>query len=312
VAGLGCGGNAQLGLGQGKTSSEAIALVRRAIELGVNYFDTSEAYATEPILGAALTGVPTDQRVICTKSRYRDLKSGVLHSTKRVLENLEQSLRKLSVERVELYLIHGLLPEHYDHVRSEVLPALMRERDKGKIGHLGISEFPYYDTGHATIKRALADPAWDVIMVGFHMLHQGASREVFPETLRQTLGTVVMYAVRDIFSQPGALQQVVRDLAERGLIEAEVDARDPLGFLLHEGGAGSVIEAAYRYARHQPGAQVVLFGTGSLSHLQANIDAILKPPLPAEDVERLTRLFGHLTDAGLELPAALRDLPQRA
>jgi len=49
VAGLGCGGNSRLGLSVGKSEQEAIALVRCAIDLGVNFFDTAEAYGTEEV-----------------------------------------------------------------------------------------------------------------------------------------------------------------------------------------------------------------------------------------------------------------------
>jgi aryl-alcohol dehydrogenase-like predicted oxidoreductase len=80
------------------------------------------------------------------------------------------------------------------------------------------------------------------------------------------------------------------------------ESDDPLGFLVHEGGASSVIDAAYRYARHEPGADVVLFGTGDPDHLESNVRSILAPPLPAADVERLNELFGALEGIGLDLP----------
>ena len=53
-------------------------------------------------------------------------------------------------------------------------------------------------------------------------------------------------------------------------------------------------EAAYRYVRHEPGVDVVLFGTGSAEHLRTNVAALLKPPLPEADRAKLTALFGHL------------------
>lgn len=68
VAGLGCGGNAQLGLGYGKSEQEAVALVRAALDAGINFFDASEAYATEVIRGKALQGLTRDRAVLCTKS----------------------------------------------------------------------------------------------------------------------------------------------------------------------------------------------------------------------------------------------------
>ena len=117
-----------------------------------------------------------------------------------------------------------------------------------------------------------------------------------------------MFAVRNIFSKPGLLQTTVRDLIAQGqLEEGAVDAANPLGFLLHASGAENVIDAAYRFARHEPGIDVVLFGTGSAAHLRSNIASILRPPLPATDVARLQRLFGHLIGVGLDLPDRIRE-----
>jgi L-galactose dehydrogenase len=73
-----------------------------------------------------------------------------------------------------------------------------------------------------------------------------------------------------------------------------VNADDPLGFLLKEGSAATLPEAAYRFCRHEPAVDVVLTGTGNPEHLKANIQAILKPPLPQSALQRLEELFGRL------------------
>ena len=67
-------------------------------------------------------------------------------------------------------------------------------------------------------------------------------------------------------------------------------------------GAESVIDAAYRYCRHVPGADVVLFGTSNPNHVRRNVESILRPPLPAEDVAYLQEVFGALTGVGLDKP----------
>jgi aryl-alcohol dehydrogenase-like predicted oxidoreductase len=95
----------------------------------------------------------------------------------------------------------------------------------------------------------------------------------------------------------------MQELAAAGQVPgwlAEID--NPLSFLLHEGGASSVTDAAYRFVRHEPGVHVVLFGTSSPEHLRENIASLLKPPLPEVDRQRLAELFGHLLGVGLELP----------
>jgi aryl-alcohol dehydrogenase-like predicted oxidoreductase len=93
----------------------------------------------------------------------------------------------------------------------------------------------------------------------------------------------------------------MKALADKGLVEKWLgESNDPLGFLIHEGGASSMIEAAYRFARHEPGVDVTLFGTGDAGHLRKNVESLLKPPLPEADRAKLAALFGHLTGIGLD------------
>ena len=84
------------------------------------------------------------------------------------------------------------------------------------------------------------------------------------------------------------------------------ETENPLGFLLHAGGATSIIDAAYRFVRHEPGVDVVLFGTGEPDHLRTNIASLLAPPLPEADRARLASLFGHLIGVGLDAPHLAR------
>jgi aryl-alcohol dehydrogenase-like predicted oxidoreductase len=156
------------------------------------------------------------------------------------------------------------------------------------------------------LQRAAEDQVWDVVMVAFHMMHQNARGTVFPRTIANRVGTLLMFAVRNIFSRPERLAAALRELtARRELPRWLADAPNPLGFLLHEGGAGSLTEAAYRFARHEPGVDVVLFGTGEPEHLRANLAALVAPPLPLADRLTLNKLFGQLSGVGLDPPWGL-------
>ncbi|HZY53404.1 MAG TPA: hypothetical protein VFE73_09180, partial [Reyranella sp.] len=73
-----------------------------------------------------------------------------------------------------------------------------------------------------------------------------------------------------------------------------------------DGAAESITDAAYRYARHEKGVDVVLFGTGNKDHVKANVDSILRPALPAPVIERLHATFGHLTGVGLDRPGPVK------
>jgi aryl-alcohol dehydrogenase-like predicted oxidoreductase len=301
VAGLGCGGFSRLGLGTGKSEADAIAIIRGALDLGVNLFDTAAAYGTEPVLGRALRGVKRDDVVICTKAPFGV--SNPSAAPERAVASLDRSLKELGTDYIDVYQLHGIAPSAYDHAFRVMAPALLREKEKGKFRHLGITETAPGDPEHDMVRRASADGVWDVAMIAFHMLHQNARELAFPLTQQYDVGTLLMFAVRNIFSQPGRLQATLRELAADGLVpQSLADDPDPLGFLVHEGGASSVIDAAYRFVRHEPGVDVVLFGTGDLAHLHSNIDSLLKPPLPAVDRARLAELFGHLVGVGLDAP----------
>jgi len=300
VAGLGCGGNSRIGLGN-IPEAESVVLVREAIDLGVNFIDTAENYETEPIVGKAIRGLPRDSVVISTKSLLGSdagKKSGA-----DMVASLDGSLRKLGTDYVDIFHLHGLSLTAYDRAMGEVVPALLREKEKGKFRHLAVSETGPRDPDHKMLERAVDEPLFEVIMLAFHMMNQNARRPVLEKAQANKVGTLCMFAVRNVFSRPGLLEETIAALVAEGKVPAELaKAKNPLGFLVHAAGAESVVDAAYRFARHEPGINVVLFGTGSMEHLRSNIASILRPPLPAADVQRVRDLFGHLVGVGLDLP----------
>jgi aryl-alcohol dehydrogenase-like predicted oxidoreductase len=120
-----------------------------------------------------------------------------------------------------------------------------------------------------------------------------------------------MFAVRNIFSRPQRLRVELRRLAAQNQVAHWLgEAPNPLGFLIHaaDGGASDIVDAAYRFVRHEPGVDVVLFGTGNPEHLRANIASILKPPLPQTDRRILKKHFGHLVGVGLDPPTHMPGL----
>jgi aryl-alcohol dehydrogenase-like predicted oxidoreductase len=300
VAGLGCGGSSRLGSAWGKSEAESVALVRRAIDLGVNFLDTAAVYDTEAIVGKAITAVPRDRIVVATKAQIRH--EGRLLGAAEVIDSLDRSLRALRTDHIDVFQLHGVPPAAYDHVMAQLVPPLLAEQAKGKFRHLGITETAPRDPRHLMLQRAVREDCWQVVMLAFHMMNQNARATVFPHTLERSIGTLLMFVVRSLFSVPGRLQETIRTLASEGRVPGWLAEREqPLDFLIH-GDTASVIDAAYRYARHERGVDVVLFGTGDLEHLKSNIASILKPPLPADDVAQLQALFGALEGIGLDPP----------
>ena len=301
VAGLGCGGFSRLGLGAGKSEAEAVALVRQALDLGVNLLDTAAVYGTESVVGEAIKSVPRESVVIATKAWIP--RSEGQSAADRAVASLDNSLRQLGTDYVDIFQLHGDSPRGYDRALDIIAPALLKEREKGKLKYLGVTETGSSDGEHNMVQRAVEDGVWDVVMVAFHMMHQNARTKVFPQTMANRVGTLLMFAVRNIFSKPARLATALRELtASRQLPRWLADAPNPLGFLIHEGGANTITEAAYRFVRHEPGVDVVLFGTGDPAHLRTNIASILKPPLPEPDRAQLSALFGHLVGVGLDAP----------
>ena len=309
VAGLGCGGFSQLGLAQGKSEAAAIGIIRQAVDFGVNLFDTAAAYGTEEVLGKAIKSMPRENVVICTKAPFSFSNP---HSTPPgIVSSLDNSLRQLDTDYIDVYQLHGVPPSAYDHALNELAPVLLREKEKGKLRHLGITETAPHDPEHKVAQRAAQDGVWEVIMLGFHMMHQNARERVFPLTRANEVGTLLMFAVRNIFSRPERLRATLRDLAAAGEVPQWLaETPDPLDFLIHDGGASTVPDAAYRFVRHEPGVDVVLFGTGNPAHLRTNIASILKPPLPEADRQLLATLFGNLVGIGLDAPHLSRPRPR--
>jgi aryl-alcohol dehydrogenase-like predicted oxidoreductase len=267
VAGLGCGGHSRLGQTYGATESESIAVVRRALDLGVNLVDTARAYGTEEIVGKAVKG-RRDDVVLSTKA--------LLDTGDSLRASLEKSLTRLQTDHVEMFFLHGVTTEQYKGRGAEAIAELQALRDEGKLRHLALSERFGDDAGHEMLPLALADDCWDVVMVGFSILNQTARDRVFPMTTAQDVGVLVMFAVRKALSQPEELHRVLRSVGRR---------EDALDFLI------DIVDASYRFARHERGTDVVLTGTGKVDHLEKNLRSLSRGPLSAAHLTRLRELF---------------------
>jgi aryl-alcohol dehydrogenase-like predicted oxidoreductase len=301
VAGLGCGGFSRLGLSAGGTEDEAARLVREAFNMGINFVDTAPIYGTEAIAGKALKDISRDSVIVATKALVR--RNGEWQTPTQMVESLERSLRVLGTDYIDVFQLHGVLISAYTYARETLVPSLIEQKATGKIRHIGITELATEDHQHEMLSRAASEDLWDVFMIAFHMMHQSARNTIFPLTRERRIGTLLMFAVRSIFAKPERVAIAVREAAGKRQVEKWLGQTDePLAFLIHEGGASNITEAAYRFVRHEPGVDVVLFGTGDAGHLRANVESLLEPPLPAADREKLATLFGHVVGVGMDAP----------
>jgi aryl-alcohol dehydrogenase-like predicted oxidoreductase len=294
VAGLGCGGPSRLGMRNDSQSADnAVALVKLALDLGVNFLDTAQSYGTEPIVGKAIAGVPRERLVLSTKKTLPA--ADHVHPEAEVVKGLDQSLKLLGTDYVDVYHLHGVEPKDYEVAKHRLMPAMRRLKEQGKIRFIGVTEGFATDWSHTMLQQSLNEDLWDVVMVGFSLLNPSARKTVFPLTAKHGVGVLNMFAVRRALSQPERLRALCRELVDKGAIRKDaVDANDPLEFLTKETDAVTLPEAAYRFCRHEQGVDVVLTGTGNPEHLKENVAAILKPALPEPVLKRLEDLFGDL------------------
>ena len=300
IAGLGCGGGSRLGKSSGKSEQHSINIVRKAIDLGVNFLDTANAYRTETIVGKAINALPRDQVVISTK--HHAAWQGRIYTPEDVVSGLENSLRALKTDYVDIFHLHGVAPKYFDHA-IKIVPQLLKEKEKGKFRFLGITESAPADPKQISLSKALDLDCFDVIMLASSIMNHNAKKIIFPRAIEKNIGTMLMFVVRSLFSVPGRLRRDVRELVTNGLLPKWFsELENPLEFLIKEGGASSVMDACYRYARHQRGANTVLFGTGNLEHLQTNLASILAPSLPEDCLNKIDEYFEHLEGVGLDFP----------
>jgi aryl-alcohol dehydrogenase-like predicted oxidoreductase len=300
IASLGCGGGSRLGKSSGKSEQHSINIVRKAIDLGINFLDTANTYGTETIVGQAINALPRDQVVISTK--HHGAWQGRIYTPEDVVSGLENSLRALKTDYVDIFHLHGVAPKYFDHAIT-IVPQLLKEKEKGKFRFLGITESAPADPTQISLSKALDLDCFDVIMLASSIMNHNAKKIIFPRAIEKNIGTMLMFVVRSLFSVPGRLRREVRELVANGLLPKWFsELENPLEFLIKEGGANSVMDACYRYARHQRGANTVLFGTGNLEHLEINLASILAPSLPEDCLNKIDEYFGHLEGVGLDFP----------
>ena len=124
--------------------SEGIRTVRTALDLGINFIDVSPYYGVtraESVLGKALREVPRDRYFLSTKVGRYDV-DRFDFSAARVTSGVDESLKRLGVDFVDLIQCHDIEFGSLDQVVEETLPALRRVRDQGKARFIGITGLP--------------------------------------------------------------------------------------------------------------------------------------------------------------------------
>jgi L-galactose dehydrogenase len=174
------------------TQDEATRTVRLALDLGVNFFDTSPWYqASEDVLGEALVGVPRESYVLCTKlGRYPSTETPVGEfdfSAARVRQSIDNSLRRLKTDQLDIALCHDIeFAENFDQILEETLPALRECVAAGKVRFVGVSGLPL-----AIYPKVLDYTNLDVILSYCHTsLNDDSLWELIPYLNEKSVGVI--------------------------------------------------------------------------------------------------------------------------
>jgi L-galactose dehydrogenase len=129
---------------RGVTLEEVFASVRAALELGMNFIDTSPFYGrgmSEVLLGVALKDVPREDYLMCTKLGRYDV-NHFDFSARRVAESVDVSLHRLGCGHLDIVLCHDIEFVPLQQIINETLPALRKQQQAGKVRYVGISGYP--------------------------------------------------------------------------------------------------------------------------------------------------------------------------
>jgi aryl-alcohol dehydrogenase-like predicted oxidoreductase len=308
VLGFGCGAVGGLMIkGDAADQERAVA---RALELGINYFDTAAMYGngeSERNLGRVLKSLKPEL-YLGTKVRIPAGERGSVAAA--VTASLEASLQRLQVDHVDLFQLHNhILADGHDSdltpeiVLGEVVPAFERLREQGKTRFYGITA-----VGDTAALRRVADArTFDTAQISYNMLNPSAGRPVAPGYPAHDFGNLL---ARTKAAEMGVI--AIRVLAAGALSGAEgrhplgSSSVDPIGSgrdyridverarrlepLVREGYADGLVEAAIRYVIAHQAVSTALVGYSTLEQLEHAAAAANKGPLPTAALDRLTAL----------------------
>jgi aryl-alcohol dehydrogenase-like predicted oxidoreductase len=178
-----------LTFGVGVEREQAAACVRRALELGINFIDTANAYgrgAAETFLGEILADIPRDSYVLATKVFFpmSDTDRGL--SRAQIVKQLDASLRRLRVDTIDLYQCH-----RYDEATplEETMSALSDAVRSGKVRYIGFSEWPA-----DKVRSAIAMPGVESFVSSqpqYSLLWRAPEQEIIPLSAAHGISQIV-------------------------------------------------------------------------------------------------------------------------
>jgi aryl-alcohol dehydrogenase-like predicted oxidoreductase len=303
VSELGFGGLFTSALGPGLAESRDA--VHRAVDLGINYFDTAPAYAnSEEVLGSILADIGAPL-VVSTKLGGRPQPFDP-RDARQLLRSAEESLRLLHREVIDVLFIHEPdRPMQYNwwtdthNLAGPVLEAISTLRQRGVIRHAGLA-----GTTVAEMTHLVRSGLFDVVLTAFNYsaLFREAAEELLPTAHRLGMGIVLGSVL-----QQGGLGRRFDDVVRHRpmwLSRPRQQQLLALYALLDDLGV-SIVELCLRFAVSCPQPSTVLIGPKTAAHVEQSVAAVARGPLPADVLARLDAIAAMVPYRPFEEPMIL-------
>lgn len=251
---------------------EAVKLLRKAYDMGVNYFDTAVVYhkgESEKIFGKAFEIYDRSSYYLADK-----MSIWVCKDEQEMKDLFERQLKTLKTDYIDFYLVHSLNRNHYQKVKEfHCVEFLQEMKRQGKIKHLG---FSFHDT-YPVFTQILDDYDWDFVQIQLNYLdwqNQGAE-QLYRELEKRNLPCMVMEPVR------GGYLATLDEQRAKPFLEMEPNR--------------SIASWAIRWVSSLPQVTVVLSGMSDMAQLEDNVAMMTNfEPMNEKELEAVAKVVEEI------------------
>jgi aryl-alcohol dehydrogenase-like predicted oxidoreductase len=280
----------------GSTDDESLAAIRRARDLGVTFFDTSDSYGfgrSESLLGIVLSRKRQDVVLATKVGVVRNATTGKLRkdfSRQHILHSVDGSLKRLRTDYIDVYQLHN--PTLDDLRREEIQEVMERLQETGKIRYWGIS-VSTIEEGTEIINRG-----WGyTLQVLYNVLNQAPARELFPLARQRGYGIIARvplasglltgkYRQDSVFASDDVRQNFLTPKRLEEVTQRVDEVRSIVG-----GAARNIGEGALRFVLADENVSTTIPGARSARQVEMNV-AAAENALPADVLDKLRSRLG--------------------
>ncbi|XP_057788023.1 L-galactose dehydrogenase [Salvia miltiorrhiza] len=271
------------------SEADAIATVRQAFTLGINFFDTSPYYGgtlSEKMLGKALKalGVPRNEYIVSTKcGRYKE---GFDFSAERVTRSIDESLERLQLDYVDILQCHDIEFGSLDQIVTETIPALHKLKEAGKVKFIGITGLPL---GIFTYVLDRVPPGTVDVVLSY--CHYGVN----DSTLEDLIPYLKSKGVGIISASPlamGLLTESGPPEWHPASVELKAACQDAAAYCKEKG--KNISKLSLQYSLSNKDISTILVGMNSVKQVDENVAAAIEVATFGKDEKALSEIEGIL------------------